>query len=256
MLFRSVGDYPVDHHHMRYTGADSLPDLHFYPVPSYGLPLGTLIPEKGEGLIVAEKSISVSNLVNGTTRLQPVVLQIGQAAGTLAAISVKENLPLTDVSVRAIQNVLMEHNGYLMPFLDVPANDKLFHVFQRIGVTGILQGEGRNEGWTNQTWLRPEDPLLGTELKGVKELYPNVNWQETNKQVTVSEALKLIGNIVNIEKITLSKPLSEIAKEIAAQYGLTVPEESSSISRGLFALWVDELLHPFEKDVDIFGNFK
>ena len=32
-------------------------------------------------LIVAEKSISVSNIINGTTRLQPMVMQIGQAAG-------------------------------------------------------------------------------------------------------------------------------------------------------------------------------
>jgi len=72
----------------------------------------------------------------------------------------------------------------------------------------------------------------------------------------ISEALELIGNIADIEKITLPKLLSEITKEIAAQYGLTVPEENAPISRGLFAVWVDELLHPFEKDVDIFGNFK
>lgn len=39
----AVGDYPVDHHHTRYHGYQELPDLHFYPVPSYGLPLGTLI---------------------------------------------------------------------------------------------------------------------------------------------------------------------------------------------------------------------
>ena len=43
-----------------------------------------------EGLIVAEKSISVSNIINGTTRLQPMVMQIGQAAGALAALAVKE----------------------------------------------------------------------------------------------------------------------------------------------------------------------
>ena len=33
-----VGDYPVDHHHTRYHGWSELPDLHFYPIPSYGLP--------------------------------------------------------------------------------------------------------------------------------------------------------------------------------------------------------------------------
>ena len=86
----AVGDYPVDHHHSAYTGPEPLPDLSFYPVPSFGLPLGTLIPEEVEGLIVAEKSISVTNLVNGATRLQPVVLQAGQAAGVLAALAVSK----------------------------------------------------------------------------------------------------------------------------------------------------------------------
>ena len=72
----AVGDYPVDHHHARYTGSEELPNLYFHPVPSFGLPLGVMLPESGNpsNLIVAEKSISVSNIVNGTTRLQPVVL--------------------------------------------------------------------------------------------------------------------------------------------------------------------------------------
>ena len=96
----AVGDYPVDHHHSAYTGPDTLPDLSFYPVPSFGLPLGTLIPEEVDGLIVAEKSISVTNLVNGATRLQPVVLQIGQAAGALAALAVSEGVKICDVPVR------------------------------------------------------------------------------------------------------------------------------------------------------------
>jgi len=48
----AVGDYPIDHHHKRYTGKEQLPDLSFYPIPSYGLPLGTLIPRDIEGLIL------------------------------------------------------------------------------------------------------------------------------------------------------------------------------------------------------------
>ena len=72
----SVGDYPVDHHHGQFPG--KLPPLEFPPIPSYNIPLGSLIPEKIDGLIVCEKAISVSNIVNGTTRLQPVVLLTGR----------------------------------------------------------------------------------------------------------------------------------------------------------------------------------
>ncbi|MBQ1940138.1 MAG: FAD-dependent oxidoreductase, partial [Alistipes sp.] len=87
-----VGDYPVDQHHTRYTGWEALPNLYFHSIPSYGVPMGVLLPKGVDGLIVAEKSISVSNLVNGSTRLQPVVLQIGEAAGIVAALAVKEGI--------------------------------------------------------------------------------------------------------------------------------------------------------------------
>ena len=104
----AVGDYPVDHHHTRYQCYEDLPNLYFYPVPSFGLPLGTLIPKDVDDLIVAEKSISVSNIANGATRLQPVVLQIGQAAGALAALAVVENKPISQVGVRQVQQVILD----------------------------------------------------------------------------------------------------------------------------------------------------
>ena len=84
----AVGDYPVDHHHGAYSNYSNLPKLDFYPVPSYSVPLGVLIPENVDNFIVIEKSISVSNLVNGTSRLQPVVMQIGQASGVLASLAI------------------------------------------------------------------------------------------------------------------------------------------------------------------------
>jgi hypothetical protein len=84
----AVGDYPIDHHHRENPKAPQ--HLGFYPVPSYNLPLGVMIPQKHKGIIVAEKSTSVSNVVNGTTRLQPIVVLTGQAAGTLAALCIKD----------------------------------------------------------------------------------------------------------------------------------------------------------------------
>jgi hypothetical protein len=84
----AVGDYPIDHHHKKNAAAPQ--HLDFYPIPSFNIPLGALIPANYSNFIVAEKSISVSNIVNGTTRLQPCVMQIGQADGTLAAISVRK----------------------------------------------------------------------------------------------------------------------------------------------------------------------
>ena len=60
----SVGDYPIDHHHKRNPTAPQ--HLWFVPVPSFSVPLGALVPETVDGLVVADKAISVSNVANGT----------------------------------------------------------------------------------------------------------------------------------------------------------------------------------------------
>lgn len=160
----AVGDYAVDHHHFRHPQWKQLPDLEFYPVPSFNVPMGVLLPADINDLIVAEKSVSVSNLINGATRLQPVVMQLGQAAGALAAISCIEGKTVKEVGVREVQKVLLESGCYLLPYLDLDRKDPHFKALQRIGSTGILRGDGRNVGWENQTWFRADEPLLGQEI--------------------------------------------------------------------------------------------
>lgn len=162
----AVGDYAVDHHHFRHPDWRNLPDLHFYPIPSYNVPIGVLIPKQKdvENLIVAEKSVSVSNLINGATRLQPVVMQLGQAAGAIAALSKTSGKSVRKVNIRKVQKTLLDAGCYIMPYLDLPKDHRHFKALQKIGATGILRGEGRNVGWANQTWFRAEDPLLAEEI--------------------------------------------------------------------------------------------
>lgn len=257
----AVGDYPVDHHHARYHGYEDLPNLYFYPIPSYGLPLGTLIPADVENLIVAEKSISVSNLVNGTTRLQPVVLQIGQASGVLGALSVKKNINVSDVKVRDVQTQLLASGGYLLPYLDVEKSSELFKIYQRIGATGILRAEGRNVGWSNQTWLRADTLLLASELEGVKEVYQSVTLDGLenilDNVVTNKAAISLIASIAKAENLSLPDDISKTAEGIFQKYQLGKLEMDEPIKRGNFAVLVDEILNPFEqKEIDIYGNIK
>jgi hypothetical protein len=253
----AVGDYPVDHHHARYHGYEQLPDLYFYPVPSYGLPLGTLIPKKVKGLIVAEKSISVSNLVNGTTRLQPVVLQIGQAAGVLAALAIRGKCDIEDVSVRMVQQEILASGGYLMPYLDVQKDNILFLVYQRIGATGILKGTGKNAGWSNQTWLRVDEPFIFSELDGLRDIYPATKIENfESDSLTLEYAIDLIGNIARQENIKFDRDIYKDAEKLYAKYGMGDFNINAPITRGTFAVLVDEFLNPFKKEVDIYGNFK
>lgn len=165
----AVGDYPVDHHHARYPG--KVPEIEFPPIPAFNIPLGTLIPEKTEGLIVCEKGISVTNIVNGTTRLQPVVLLTGQAAGVLAALSIKLKKKVRDVPVRLVQDSLLKRKAYLMPFVDIKPDDPAWEAMQRVGVTGILKGAGKAEGWGNKMFFYPDSLAGGYEFSSGMSRY-------------------------------------------------------------------------------------
>ena len=185
----AVGDYPVDHHHFRHPDWRELPDLEFYPIPSFNVPMGTMIPKDVDDLIVAEKSISVSNLMNGATRLQPVVMQLGQAAGALAALACIEDKSVKEIGVRQVQEKLLEAGCYIMPYLDLPKSDPHFKALQRIGATGVLRGEGRNVGWSNETWFRADEPLRGEEIYA-SELYGAITVEPG--EISVGRMLELV----------------------------------------------------------------
>jgi hypothetical protein len=157
----AVGDYPVDHHHAQYPG--KLPAIEFPKIPAYNIPMGALIPDSIDGLIVCEKGISVTNIVNGTTRLQPVVMLTGQAAGVLAAKSILLKKKVRDVPVRSVQEELLKAKCYLMPFSDIKPDDPAWEAIQKVGLTGILKGVGKSEGWENKMYFYPDSLVDGRE---------------------------------------------------------------------------------------------
>lgn len=160
----AVGDYPVDQHHDACPEAGSLPTFHLTEIPSYTVPMGVILPQKIEDLLVAEKSISVSNIMNGSTRLQPVTMELGQAAGALAALSVIQNRRPRNIPVRDVQSCLLDCGCYLQPYSDVKPEDKDFKAIQRIGSTGIIRGEGKRIGWSNRTLFHPDSEICENEL--------------------------------------------------------------------------------------------
>ena len=256
----AVGDYPVDHHHARYQGESELPNLHFYPIPSYGLPLGTMIPNNKDNLIVAEKSISVSNLINGTTRLQPVVLQIGQAAGALAALSIKDNVPPSKVPVRRVQHAILEAGGYLQPYLDLSKTDIHFKAVQRIGSTGILRGRGINVGWENQTWF-DTDSILTTQMiqPGLKEFAPDFILPVNDGTITIDEAVTLVYSLAKHLKIQNVSSINKMLDDFISYWKnerIITDVQQEYITRKEFAVLLDKVVNPFDLyPVSINGEF-
>ena len=241
-----VGDYPVDHHHDAHPDKKSLPQLAFYPIPSYSLPLGSIISKKTSNFLVAEKSISVSNLVNGTTRLQPVVLQVGQIAGLIASESIKNNISTNEIDTRDIQTKILNNGGYIQPYLDVEKNHPFFKAYQRIGSTGILRATGLNIGWSNQTWFYPEKSIVLDQL--LKDLG---NYYDLNKNPLSDLRTKTIFKWISLAQNQEIKNQQKIWNAL----GLSNFNIDRKINRGEFAIILDYFLNPFNNfKVDIKGN--
>ena len=259
----AVGDYPIDHHHKKNIKAPQ--HLEFYPVPSFNIPLGSLIPQLVSGLIIAEKSISVSNVVNGTTRLQAIALLIGQAAGTLAALSVQQNLDAQEIPVRKVQLGLLNSNAYIMPYYDVSLSHNHFVAAQKIGATGILKGEGVPFSWANRTLFYPDS--LVNRLALIKDLADFYMLPSTNKtHLTLLEAIDIIIEIAkknNLQQkqstwnFNNKKMLSDQIQNAWKQWKFGSFKTDMALTRIQFAQLFDATINPFElQQIDHNGKIK
>ena len=258
----SVGDYPIDHHHKRNPTAPQ--HLWFVPVPSFSVPLGALVPETVDGLVVADKAISVSNVANGTTRLQPVVLLTGQAAGALAALAARDGREPRAVPVRDVQRALLGAGAFLLPYLDVPPTDPQFARIQRVGATGILKGRGLSHQWANQTWFYPGFPIDAATLqKGLLEFEPVAVPPADGRPLTAGEAVAMVTDyraaLLQKDRARFAalegKP-SRSGQELWTALGLGAYVPERLVTRGELAALVDEVLDPFAlKPVDHRGRF-
>ena len=260
-LFRtgiSVGDYPVDHHHAQYPG--KVPPIPFPQVPSFNIPLGALIPEEIEGLIVCEKGISVSNIANGTTRLQPVVLLTGQAAGILAAKSfTKEGV--RNVKVREVQNELLNNKCFLMPFVDVNVKDPAWEIIQKFGIMGIFKGVGKSKGWANKTYFYPDSLVNYEELKtGIQMVDGVFNYRKENhfKNVTLEDLLNIYNfyDARTASKYGFAAKLVNNLPAMVSKYGMVKRDKKELLTKRETAVYLSYLLDfLYSTPIDLFGEF-
>lgn len=241
----SVGDYPVDHHHARYPG--KVPEIEFPPIPSFNVPMGAMIPETIDGLIVCEKGISVTNIVNGTTRLQPIVLLTGQAAGVLAAKTVQLKKKVREVPVRMVQEELLKSKTYLMPFVDVKPTDPHWEAIQKVGVTGILKGTGKAEGWGNKMFFYPDSLVNSTELFiGLRSLGPYFrSYHRLYKGMTPANIRSCFSLLVRLRPFMKTKEFlnmkkTEDLKAIWDSLGLKDFSPEKNLTRRELAIMLDK----------------
>jgi hypothetical protein len=215
----AVGDYPLDLHHERkpvefQTRTEDLPKI-----PSYNVPWGTMVPDVVDGLIVAEKSISVTHVANGATRLQPVVMLLGQAAGAAAALAADGDVQPRDLDVRDIQSALLESGTWLVPYVDITPDDPAFLAVQRVGLSGVMKGEGVPEAWANRTYFYPDQGISRADMealirmaKGELETHENIVFRSEGRKLTRAQAAQMIWEALGSPDPVMSEELSDLGE--------------------------------------------
>jgi len=188
--------------------------------------------------------------MNGATRLQPCVLLTGQAAGALAALSVRNNQNVRDVSIRNVQQTLLDAGAYLMPLVDVNPSDRDFQAIQRVTASGILKVKGESYKWANRTWFYPDTTITVKEFsEGLKSFDNQFPGNEDPSMLTVRNASDLISAFLNKDILADIQKLWD--GKLNRKY-----DSNLLITKRELSVLVDELIHPFiTKTIGFDGNY-
>ncbi len=149
----AVGDYFIDHHHAKAHLPPGCRLAEDYPDNApFQVPPSVFFAEEDPRFLAGEKSIAVSHIVNGCTRLQPVVMLMGQALGVYAALGSEEDTAPRDIDVTRVQDHLLDAGCPLYILYDVPAGHELFRPTQELARAGVLRAD-------DPTRLKPGEPL-------------------------------------------------------------------------------------------------
>lgn len=81
--------------------------------PYFGVPYQCLVPKGVDNLLVAGRSISSDAVAGSAIRMIPCCMVFGQAAGTAAAMAVREGLAPAQVNVAKLRALLRAQGAYL-----------------------------------------------------------------------------------------------------------------------------------------------
>jgi hypothetical protein len=175
----AVGDYGLDLHLPPAAQAKAL-EAERVPLVSRGaagritpfqIPFGCLVPVTLEGLVMGDAAISKTYVANGATRLQPVRMLIGQAAGVAAALAAGGDLQPRAVSYQRVQRELLRQGVSLYYHGDIIPGHPLFETVEQISLKGFLVESEDRPGTRRHAafFFRPEERLRSAEALAIEQ---------------------------------------------------------------------------------------
>ena len=163
---KSEGDSgPWTHYEKPGRGVHNLSDRSVFPLRS-------LVPVKMEGLIGAQGNVGFSSIVSSAVRLHDHRVHIGQAAGALAALCLKDqaaprDFPLNAARLEEVRAALCngDHTPMLLwPWRDLPADHPAFVAVNRLSTRRLLPMTRR------EVDFKPDDPASQEWREAVLQL--------------------------------------------------------------------------------------
>ena len=106
----AAGNYDIDIHNPEGTGTSH----YYFPAGTwYTIPYRSLQPKNADNLLVAGRCISSTHEAQASYRIMPIVATLGQAAGTAAAIAARHALGVKQISVKELQDTLVENGAFI-----------------------------------------------------------------------------------------------------------------------------------------------
>jgi hypothetical protein len=104
--------YPVDIHSL--VPGEKSSAGYPYHGETYGIPYRCLVPQKVDQLLVAGRCISTTREAQGSMRTSPTVMALGQAAGTAAALALRQECPPRQVDSTELRKVLTDQGAIIL----------------------------------------------------------------------------------------------------------------------------------------------
>lgn len=79
----------------------------------YQIPYRCLLPKGINNLLVAGRCISSTHEAQASYRIMPFCAELGQAAGTAAAVAVEDKTTIRELDITKVQQILRE-NGFVI----------------------------------------------------------------------------------------------------------------------------------------------
>jgi hypothetical protein len=248
-----VGDAMPGQHY----SVQGVPKINYPLFPAYTVPLGAIVVKDQENLLVTEKAMSVTHLVNGSITYPSVQMTLGQGVGATAAYCAFFKTTTKHLNPRIIQGEILDYKGYIMPFADIPIRDPGFRAIQQVGATGLLQGIQKVTGNSAQVLFMPDSLVKTAEVQPIlTEIYARAflwfNKVKPGEYFTVSNLLSYISEMTLRDPENLQKTMQKNWKpqyKFTNEFNLNRP-----VTRREFAVLANKFFNPFGRAVDISGK--